>query len=128
MTDHDAAYDALLEEMRVKREDALRVTRAALLPQLRALGITMIRASYDGEGDEGNVEGVDTVPHGIDLPVDLDQRFRSFAWDVAYTQHPGFENNEGGRGVMTWDLTADSISLEHAFRYVDYTLSTHEDL
>ena len=51
-----------------------------------------------------------------------------FAWSLAYHHHPGFENNEGGYGTLTWDLRNDSITLNHADRYVECSHSYDEGL
>ncbi|WP_342672154.1 DUF6878 family protein, partial [Neptunicoccus sediminis] len=40
----------------------------------------------------------------------------------------GFENNEGGYGTLTWDIAADSITLDHADRYVECSHSYDEGL
>lgn len=67
-------------------------------------------------------------PSGIALPTDLSSQLDEFTWAFAYQQHPGFENNEGGYGTLTWDLTKDGIDLDHADRFVDCTHSYHEGL
>ena len=95
---------------------------------MRALGVTEVAAEYEGYGDSGNVEDVTVQPAGIELPDDLRTKVEDFAWSVAYHQHPGFENNEGGYGTLTWDVTADSITLDHADRYVECSHSFDEGL
>ncbi len=62
------------------------------------------------------------------LPSELSSQLDEFAWAFAYQQHPGFENNDGGYGTLTWDLSNDSIHLDHADRFVESTHSYHEGL
>ena len=47
---------------------------------------------------------------------------------IAYQQSPGFENNEGGFGTLTWDLGTDTIMLEHSNRYMETEDYVWEDL
>jgi hypothetical protein len=102
MTNPQIDYAAMAAEWRAERETTLKASRAELLAQLRALGISEVTAEYEGFGD--------------------------FAWSLAYHHHPGFENNEGGYGTLTWDLRNDSITLDHADRYVDCSHSYDEGL
>jgi len=67
-------------------------------------------------------------PAGVELTDDLTTKVGDFAWSVAYHQHPGFENNEGGYGTLTWDVGKDSITLDHADRYVECSHSHDEGL
>ncbi|WP_282128005.1 DUF6878 family protein [Roseobacter litoralis] len=128
MTKSQIDYTAMVEQWRVEREAANKATRTELIVVLRGLGITEVTAEYEGYGDSGNVEDVTLQPAGIDLPDDVSNRLEDFAWSVAYHQHPGFENNEGGYGTLTWDVTADSITLDHADRYVECSHSYDEGL
>lgn len=128
MTNSQTDFAAMTEEWRVEREAANTSARAELLPQLRALGVTEVVAEYEGYGDSGNVENLTVQPEGIALPEDLARSVEDFAWSIAYHQHPGFENNEGGYGTLTWDIAADSITLDHADRYVECNHSHDEGL
>lgn len=128
MTNSQIDYAALFAQQRAEREAENRVTRTALLADMRALGITEKIAEYEGYGDSGNVEDVTVQPAGIVLPGDLSSRLEDFAWMIAYLQYPGFENNEGGYGTLTWDVTGDSITLDHANRYIECSHSCDEGL
>lgn len=112
-----------------KRDAEERVqTRANLLAELRALGITLIEIQYDGYGDSGNVEDVTPTPATIKLAYDLNERIETFGWDFAYALNPGFENNEGGYGSLEWNLETDKINVSHSNRYVDSDTTDYEDL
>jgi len=128
MTNPKINFAETMANWQAEREAANKAARGALLAQLRALGITQVTAEYEGYGDSGNIEDVTVQPVGIGLPDDLSTKVGDFAWAVAYDQHPGFENNEGGYGTLTWDIVADSITLDHADRYVECSHSYDEGL
>lgn len=128
MTKPQIDYAAVAAQWRAERDAAIKAARTELLRPLRALGITDVTAEYGGYGDSGNIEDVTLQPSGIKLPDDLSARLEDFAWSFAYHQHPGFENNEGGYGTLTWDISADSITLDHADRYVECSHSCDEGL
>jgi hypothetical protein len=121
-----AAMEARMAEMRERERQERVEERARLLAELRALGATTLEAEYDGYGDSGNVEAITTVP---DLPeVDAVPGLADFLWSVAYAEHSGFENNEGGGGTVAWDLVADRIDLDHYDNVVERVHSQLEDL
>ena len=128
MTNPQIDYAAMAARWRAEREAANKAARTELIAQLRDLGITEVTAEYEGYGDSGNVEDVALQPAGIELPKDISARLEDFAWSFAYHQHPGFENNEGGYGTLTWDIALDSIILDHADRYVECSHSYDEGL
>ena len=128
MTDPQINFAETMAKWQAERDAATKAARSELLPQLRALGVTEVIAEYEGYGDSGNVEDVSVLPAGIELPGDLRTMLEDFTWSFAYHHHPGFENNEGGYGTLTWDVTADSITLDHADRYVECTHTWDEGL
>ncbi|GFE67224.1 DUF6878 family protein [Litoreibacter roseus] len=128
MTKPQTDYTAMMEKWRLERETALKTARAELIAALRALGVTEVIAEYEGYGDSGNVEDITLQPNEVTLNEALSRQLEDFAWSVAYNQHPGFENNEGGYGTLTWDISADSITLDHADRYVECSHSHGEGL
>ena len=116
-----------MTKMQQERERDLSVKRKDILEQLRFLGITTVTAEYDGYGDSGNIEGMTLSPQ-MEIEAYLDMQLTDFLWAVAYNEHPGFENNDGAFGEVTWDVTADKIRLTHNMRFTDYETSEHEDL
>jgi hypothetical protein len=60
------------------------------------------------------------------LPDAIMTRLQDMLWSTVYALHPGFENNEGGYGDITWDLATDQIAIEHSERFVDVTSYSHE--
>ena len=128
MTNPQIDYAAMAAQWRAEHETTLKATRAELIVQLRALGINEVTAEYEGYGDSGNVEDVNVQPAEVKLPEALVTAVGDFAWSLAYHHHPGFENNEGGYGTLTRDLRNDSITLDHADRYVECSHSYDEGL
>jgi len=117
-----------IEKWRIERETELRTSRSELIAQLCGHGITEVIAEYEGYGDEGNIYDVTVRPAGVKLTEDQIAVVGDFAWAFAYHQHPGFENNEGGYCTLTWDIAADSITLNHANRYIECSHSCDEGL
>jgi hypothetical protein len=127
MTQETDFYAQTLESQRRAAEQRVE-TRAALLSELRTLGVTNIEVQYEGYGDSGNVEDVVVTPDTITLTEELRRRAEDFGWDFAYALSPGFENNEGGYGELTWALETDMIDVSHSNRYIETNTTEHEGL
>lgn len=125
-----AAFRARMEEERRKQLEEMKAVRAALLTILRAAGVTEIAAEYDGQCDSGNVEELDVRPTAASatLPGHVVAQLQEFVWDLAYANHPGFENNEGGFGEVTWNIEADHIDLIHNERIETVETTIHEGI
>lgn len=127
MTQVNDFYTQMLESQRRAAEQRVE-TRAALLTELRALGVRSIKVQYEGYGDSGNVEDVVVSPDTITLTEELRHRVEDFGWDFAYALSPGFENNKGGYGELTWALEVDKIGVSHSNRYIETDTTEHEGL
>ena len=127
MTQVNDFYAQMLESQRRAAEQRVE-TRAALLTELRALNVTSIEVQYEGYGDSGNVEDVVVTPDAITLTEEMRRRVEDFGWDFAYALSPGFENNEGGYGELTWVLATDNIDVSHSNRYIATNTTEHEGL
>ncbi len=127
MTQVNDFYAQMLEAQQRAAEQRV-VTRVALLSELRAVGVTKIEVQYEGYGDSGNIEDVVVTPDTISLSEELRRRVEDFGWDFAYALSPGFENNEGGYGELTWSLEADKIDVSHSNRYIATNTTEHEGL
>ena len=127
MTQATNFYAQMLGSQRRAAEQRVE-TRAALLTELRALGVTSIEVQYEGYGDSGNVEDVVVAPDTVTLTDELRRGVEDFGWDFAYALSPGFENNEGGYGELTWSLEADKIVVSHSNRYIAFETTEHEGL
>lgn len=107
--------------------------RAELREALRALGITQLDAEYDGYGDEGNVHDWTLTPDKTDDATRaatglLTEKISDFIWEIPYSQHSGFENNDGAFGSVSWNLETDKIHLTHHCRFTDYDTTETEGL
>lgn len=123
-------WEALNAKWKAEREKArekLNAERAGLLAALREKGVEEIEACYDGYADSGNVQGIEVTPDSVKLG-DLEARLADFVWEIAYNLHPGFENNDGGEGVLTWNVVEDRIDVEHADLYKARKDYRHEDI
>jgi hypothetical protein len=67
-----------------------------------------ILLEYSGYGDSGGPE--DCTPDREDL--------KDFLYSFVYSQHAGYENNDGGQGTVSWDLLNDVITLDHGSNYM----------
>lgn len=139
-------FMARLAERQAERDAENRVLRAELVAILRDAGVETVTAHYDAYGDSGNIEEVALLPELPKLETvaveeeadrpreDADPRLTKadasklddFLWSTVYGLHPGFENNEGGYGDISWDVCADGISIEHSDRFVDVNCYSHE--
>ena len=92
--------------------------RAELVRQLRKLGVEMVTAEYNGDGDSGQIEtpdfGSEKVPSGV--VTDVEYLF----YEVLEDLYAGWENNEGGFGQFEWNVKDDRISLVHNTRTESY--------
>jgi hypothetical protein len=123
-----AEIEARMKMAAVKRKAELMDTRAVLLADLRALGITEVLGRYDGYGDNGNSEYAGHRPATAEIDNALTQKLEDFIWAMAYAQSPGFENNDGGEGELTWNVESDKIAIEHANFYTERDEYSWEDL
>lgn len=89
--------------------------RAEHLAHLRAEGVTEVTMSYSGYGDSGQVDS-----------CSYDHEIGDFLWDVMWSRHSGFENNDGGDGTVTWNIVEDTILIEHRDVIQDYEHTTTE--
>ena len=122
-----AEINARWEAQRAEAREQLQSERADLLVALKNLGVEEIEVCYDGYADEGNVREIRVSPAGL-LIQDIEERLRDFVWGLAYNFHPGFENNDGGEGTVTWDVAEDRIDVDHADFYTARNTYVHEDI
>ena len=122
-----AEIEARAEAQRAAARREMCDERAALLEELRAAGVIRIEAQYDGYGDSGNVSDIIETPREVDVRC-LMVRLTDFFWQVACDLHPGFENNDGGEGTITWDMASDRINVDHADFYTAREEYRHEDV
>ncbi|QKL61258.1 hypothetical protein HI808_06030 [Ralstonia solanacearum] len=129
--------------------------RTVLLDALHAAGAATAVISYSGYGDSGNANEIQILDAGGqavtgDQTVSLmreDARYVDGQWQSTHAltdmslrdaldafgdravslHHPGFENNEGGDGEITFDCIAGTVCMAHRDHYVEH-IHTDTDL
>lgn len=138
--------------MQNPKDATFEFNKIAILSALKAADIMKATASYEGGGDSGGVESVyfepalqgDKTVHlkyvesqwkegeGYSTVVNekdftFEKALEHFAYDaINRSGHGGWENNEGGRGELTFDVEAGSVKLEHTDYYVSEETSEAE--
>lgn len=144
----DYAALAVREAARDRLDAELRpANKAALLGALRAAAITSVVVTFDGCGDSGQIEEVEaTGPEGAaalpavaieiatatwaaeierrELPVG--EAIEELCYDLLNGHHAGWEDNDGAFGEITFDVAADTITLDYNGRYTALDSHTHE--
>ena len=137
------AYEAKIAAARALENEAAPGNKKVLFDALAAAGIAVVEVSFDGGGDEGQIEGMVALTSdnaGIALP-DVGIPFAEVVWEgpalitaprrvadvietMAYdwlTQtHGGWENGEGAFGTFTFDVATRVITLHHNALYVEF--------
>jgi len=78
---------------------------------LKKEGVKLVTMSYSGSGDSGDVDDLDYKPHA---PKDsqLQQDVEKYLDNVINSFESGWENNDGGRGEITWKV-GGKLKMEH---------------
>lgn len=146
--DHAAVMRRFEDERRQLAE--LRDTKKGILfDALERASIACVRVSFDGGGDSGQIETIDADdPGGCQVPLPdetVPYLHRGYGDDAVRTDvrtvqeaveamvyacleetHPGWENNDGADGNVTFDVATRTITLEHNQRFLDITSYEHE--
>ncbi len=142
------AFEAERQAHRAAAEAIRPLNKKRLFDALAASGITRVELAFDGYGDEGQIESVDTFAgeEPIKLPdievtlatlgwrdtepndtaMSLSGAIEHLAYDLLATTHAGWENNEGAYGTFTFDTANRTITLEHNERFTDVQCFEHE--
>lgn len=114
----------------------LEQAKAVLIAHLKSLGITKVTIGYDGEGDQGQITDIEALePTEVKIKLmndgtplgrhrELTDALENFAWKVLDDHHAGFENNDGGFGTISIDVTGSSVSLAKNDKFVDFHSET----
>ncbi len=138
-----------------KSLEAIYANRKPLLTALAALAVTEVIIRYDGGGDSGDVSEVCLLPENAQASqqlttqqinyhsiageyidgqyqyrleaslVSIDDALRDFALTWVDAHHGGWENNEGGAGVITINVAEPNFQLEHIEYYTECTGYEH---
>ena len=108
------------EEERVKRCNSAKEIIAGLCEELFLNLVNSIEVSYNGEGDSGDISYVVYFDIAGDrakykLSTENEEKLR----DACFSLLPsGFENNDGGFGVIKINIRKRVITVEHSTRIV----------
>ena len=123
------------------------INRAALLQALADAGITLVVVSFDGYGDSGQIENVesqrgDTVVTLPAIEIDwlrtdwtteqnqherasLRHAIETVVYDCLEETHQGWEINDGAYGEVTFDIAERTITLDYNERFTDSEYFQH---
>lgn len=134
--------------------DARKQNRNLLMAALVRLKVERVIVEYSGSGDSGDFVGISTVPE-LSLPILRSEQLQVFSpkatWleggGYAYSQesqqqsiydalgefcmswvsaqHGGWENNDGGQGTVTIEVTENTFILEHTEFFTESTSYEH---
>lgn len=117
----------LLIQAGIKKWESERAEKARLLytkltdigVTLYAKGITGVKLHYSGEDDSGDFDFIETLRTfgSYALPDETENSLREIAW---FFVPSGFEINDGGRGVVTFDFVQNIVEVEHSARVISY--------
>lgn len=142
-----AGSDALLSA-RDELEASLRhANKATLFATLSEAGISQVVVSFDGYGDEGQIENVEAKAGDdpVELPdarvcvrvaewgqtepveqdVSLADLIERLAYDYLGETHAGWQDGDGAYGEFVFDVVAGTITLDHNDRYTAVETYSH---
>jgi len=102
---YQEAIDAHNLRIDTRKSLRTRLLAEAIIGQLEPPEVFI---SYSGYGDSGAVDECTPLEN-----EELQGALEDFLWDILWTHHAGFENNEGAQGDVTWNLTDDQITINH---------------
>ena len=124
-----------------------RRNKAIVFDALSAAGITNVAVGFDGEGDQGQIDGAaaHTEEGVIEFPETVVALYRAAYGDEAFTTHEmplreavetlcydyleqeyaGWENNDGAFGEFAFHVGDRRIALDFNGRFTDCSHSSH---
>lgn len=137
-------------EIERRRAAARAAMKPALFKALADADITLLTVYFDGEGDDGGIQEIDaragdasaklpnvTIDYLLPGPpgeppcphsYPLAEAVEEFVYDaLSSTLSDGWMNNEGGFGDITFDVAAQTVTMDYHERYTE-TNDYHRDL
>lgn len=119
--------------------EARHINKDAVFAILGAAGITHVIVDFDGYGDSGQIQNVETKSGDVvaELPavavewtvpvwnsndmersnLPLRDAIERLVYSCLEETHMGWENNDGAYGYVTFDVTERSVTLDYNERY-----------
>jgi hypothetical protein len=145
--DYTALDGAHREHARLAEVLLLR-NKAVLFDALAAAGIETVIVTFDGYGDSGQIENIDTGAGEEPTPLPLDrieiaratwgnpeielqtqtvqEAVETLVYDLLRQVHSGWEINDGAYGEFTFDVAERTIKLDYNERYTSSENFSHE--
>jgi hypothetical protein len=118
------------------------INKGAVFDALTAAGIATVNVTFNGEGDDGQIEGISAddspnIPHisielqrptGWDtgkrdsIQTTLREAIETLCYDFLEQQQGGWENNDGAFGEFIFNVAERRIELEFNARFSDSAL------
>ncbi len=140
--------EEIIQSMAKHREalaEAWKLNREAFFAALSAAHITRVTVTFDGEGDDGQIDNIaaykgdelaplpdQTIPIRTvgwsAITVDekpLEAALETLCYDFLEHEHGGWENNDGAYGEFTFDVAQRTVELEFNGRFTDVHTSSH---
>jgi hypothetical protein len=116
MSAPDDWYQTYLRQQAERQQHGARVIQY-LIPALRFLGVREVVVSYDGAGDEGQIQPPDFTPES---PIGYPEGLADLIEEVTGCLLPGgWEINEGSSGHLIIDVSSGTHTLEHEWNESD---------
>jgi hypothetical protein len=151
-TKEDNMTDAQDLQLRWQRfSDALaeanRRNKMIVFDALEAAGITHVAVGFDGEGDQGQIDGAaaHTEKGAVEFPetvvklrragygeddlttheMPLREAVETLCYDYLEQEYAGWENNDGALGEFAFHVEDRRIALDFNGRFTDYAHYSH---
>jgi len=140
MTDAET-WNANYERVQKARKELGQINKAAIFTALAAAGIDHVLATFDGVGDQGQIDDVTASRNEqpVDLPnvkvtllqaswdkaepdiseAGLREAIETLCYDFLEEDHAGWEINDGAFGEFRLDVAAMTVELEFNMRFTD---------
>lgn len=116
----DAEFHHLLAEFHA--QETARVDRAktqlrdVILPRLKKWGVAKVEAEYSGYGDSGSIDEISYLDAAGE-PVNMNLVRPASDPDIENVMYEllpaGFEINDGSQGMLTLDVQAGTVTVNH---------------
>lgn len=128
------------------KKQVFATNKTTVFNALREAGLTLVVVAFDGSGDSGQIESVEAhvAEELCDLPriaieqdlVDqatleirpstssLQQAIENLAYEPLEDRYFGWEDGEGAHGEITFDVAAETITVDFNARYIASENST----
>ena len=146
MSDTANAFTAYERHVHAQNEASAR-NKTRLFDALAGEGVTHVCASFDGEGDSGQIDNVAAYKGSELLPIpkcavafesvgqdggsiragelSLAEGIETLCYGYLSQEHDGWEINDGAFGEFMLDVAARTVELEFNARFSEFTTSHH---